>query len=102
MRKLFLLLVLLFLALVPESVLASGGITEFSDPLEKVVNTIVGPVGKLISIAAMALCGVMYILNKDDLTGVMKMLLGVVFGISFICFASGIVNSLFSFTGAII
>lgn len=102
MRKLFVLAVLLVLAFVPETVLASGGITEFSDPLEKVVNTITGPVGKLVSIAAMALCGVIFILNKDDMTGAMKLLLGVVFGISFICFASGIVNSIFSFNGAII
>lgn len=102
MNKLFLLAVLLILALVPETVLASGGISEFSDPLEKVVNTITGPAGKFISIVAMAICGVIFIMNKDDLSGGFKLLLGVVFGISFIAFASGIVNSLFSFSGAVI
>lgn len=102
MRKLFVLAVLVVLALVPETVLASGGISEFSDPLEKVVNTITGPAGKFISIVAMAICGVIFIMNKDDLSGGFKLLLGVVFGISFIAFASGIVNSLFSFSGAVI
>ena len=45
---------------------ASGGITEFSNPLERVVNTITGPAGKWISIVAMALCGVIFIMNKNE------------------------------------
>ena len=81
---------------------ASGGITEFSSPLERVVNTITGPAGKWISIVAMALCGVIFIMNKDDISGGFKLLLYVVFGISFIAFAASIVNSVFSFSGAVI
>ena len=80
----------------------AGGISEFSSPLEQVVNTITGPAGKWISITAMALCGIIYIFNKDDLSGGFKLLLQVVFGISFICFASSIVNSVFSFSGAVL
>ena len=49
----------------PELALASGGITEFSSPLERVVNTITGPAGKWISIVAMALCGVIFIMNNN-------------------------------------
>jgi type IV secretion system protein VirB2 len=81
---------------------AAGGITEFSDPLEKVASTVTGPAGKWISIAAMAICGVIFILNKDDMSGGFRMLLQVVFGISFIAFAASIVNSVFSFSGALI
>lgn len=98
-RTLFLVLCMLA---VPAVAWASGGIDEFSDPLEKVVNTVTGPAGKWVSIVAMALCGIMYVFNKDDLTGGFKLLLGVVFGISFIAFASSIVNSVFSFSGAVI
>ena len=86
----------------PELAAASGGITEFSSPLEQVVNTITGPAGKWISIVAMALCGVIFIMNKDDISGGFKLLLSVVFGISFIAFAASIVNSVFSFSGAVI
>lgn len=86
----------------PEIAAASGGITEFSSPLERVVNTITGPAGKWISIVAMALCGVIFIMNKDDISGGFKLLLSVVFGISFIAFAASIVNSVFSFSGAVI
>lgn len=95
-------LLLLFAVVSPEIASASGGITEFSSPLESVVNTVTGPAGKWISIVAMALCGVIFILNKDDLSGGFKLLLQVVFGISFIAFATSIVNSVFSFSGAII
>lgn len=92
---------LLALILLPATVFA-GGITEFSSPLEQVVNTITGPAGRWISIVAMALCGIIYIFNKDDLSGGFKLLLNVVFGISFICFAASIVNSVFSFSGAVL
>jgi len=97
----FILLVAIVLTL-PELAQASGGITEFSGPLEKVVGTITGPAGRWVSIVAMALCGVLYIFNKDDLTGGFKLLLGVVFGISFIAFAASIVDNIFSFSGAVI
>jgi len=50
----------------PDIAAASGGITEFSSPLEQVVNTITGPAGKWISIVAMALCGVILIMNKNE------------------------------------
>ena len=50
----------------------------------------------------LALCGVIFIMNKDDISGGFKLLLSVVFGISFIAFAASIVNSVFSFSGAVI
>lgn len=91
-----------FCLMFPDVATASGGITEFSNPLEKVVNTVTCPAGKWISIVAMALCGIIFIMNKDDISGGFKLLLGVVFGISFIAFASSIVNSVFTFSGALV
>jgi len=103
MRKTSLFIVVALGALIiPEIAAASGGITEFSSPLEKVAGTITGPAGKWISIVAMALCGMIFILNKDDMSGGFRLLLQVVFGISFIAFAASIVNSVFSFSGAVI
>lgn len=87
--------------LLPQEVFASGGISEFSGPLEKVANTITGPVGKWISIVAMAITGLMLIFQRQEMTEGVKMLCGVVFAISFIAFASSIVNSIFSFSGAV-
>ena len=94
-------LALLIMAL-PDAAWASGGISEFSSPFEKVVNTITGPWGKFISIAGMAVCGVVFIFNRQDMGEGFKMMLQVVFGICFICFASAIVDSIFSFSGAVI
>ena len=100
--SLFLIALVAVVVAFPEMVLASGGITEFSSPLEKVVNTITGPAGKYISIVAMAICGLIFIMNKDDISGGFKLLLSVVFGISFIAFAGSMVNSIFSFSGAVL
>ena len=41
-------------------------------------------------------------MNKDDISGGFKLLLSVVFGISFIAFAGSMVNSIFSFSGAVL
>jgi len=60
------LLALVCLSIFPDLAAASGGITEFSSPLEQVVNTVTGPAGKWIAIVAMALCGVIFIMNNDD------------------------------------
>lgn len=102
MKKLFLTAAAVLGLVLPKIALASGGITEFSSPLDKVVNTITGPAGKAIAIVAMAITGVIFIMNKDDISGGFKQLLGVVFGIAFISFAGSIVNSVFTFSGAVI
>lgn len=96
----YLALALILIAL-PDAALASG-ISEFSDPMQKVVDTITGQWGQLVSIAGMAVCGVVYIFNRQDMGEGFKMLLQVVFGICFIAFASTIVTSMFSFGGAVI
>lgn len=101
-HRALLLLLLLAGVLVPELAHASGGITEFSGPLEKVVNTITGPAGKFISIAAFGITFIIYLFNREDLSGSFKMLLQVVMGITGIAFAGSIVNSVFSFSGAVI
>ncbi|MGE9985625.1 TrbC/VirB2 family protein [Desulfovibrio sp. SGI.169] len=102
-RKAFFLAFLAFFpGVCPDLALASGGITEFAGPLEKVVNTITGPAGKYISITAVGICGIIYLMNREDISGAFKMLLGVVAGISFIAFAGSMVNSTFSFSGAVL
>lgn len=100
-RYLFLVIVAFLFGVCPDVAFASGGITEFSSPLEKVVNTVTGPAGKYISITALALCGLYYILNRDSIDGAFKLLLQVVIGISFVAFAASMVNTLFSFSGAV-
>jgi len=90
------------ITLVPASVLASGGIDQFSSPLEKVVNTITGPAGKWIAVIGMCTCGLVYMQNKEDISGGVKLLLNVVFAICFIAFATQIIDAVFTFSGAVI
>ncbi len=101
-RSLFTLAALVSLCLLPEAAFASGGISELTGPVEKVVGTITGPVGRGIAVFGMALCGVIFIMKRDDLTGGFQLLLGVVFGISFIAFAAAMIDGIFSFSGAVI
>ncbi len=101
-KAFFFALLALFLGVFPELALASGGITEFSGPLEKVVNTLTGPAGKMIGIIGMGLCGLYMIINKDDIAGGFKHVVNTVFAISFFAFAASIVNTGFSFSGAVI
>ena len=61
------LAVLILAALLPEQAMASGGLDEFAGPFEKVVNTITGKWGQLISVAGMAVCGVVFIFNRQDM-----------------------------------
>lgn len=86
----------------PDLALASGGISEFTGPLEKVVNTLTGPAGKFLSIAAFGITFIIYLFNREDIGGSFKLLLQVVMGISGIAFAGSIINSVFSFSGAVI
>lgn len=92
----------LFIAAFPELAHASGGISEFTGPLEKVVNTITGPAGKFISIAAFGITFIIYLFNREDISGSFKLLLQVIMGIAGLAFAGSIVNSVFSFSGAVI
>lgn len=96
------LLILAIFMIFPDCSMANDGIGEFVGPVDKVVKTVTGPVGKAVAVVGMALCGYYFINNKEDIAGGAKALLGVVFGICFIAFALPIVNSVFSFSGAII
>lgn len=96
--------VMLFAAgmLLPE-VAHAGGITEFAGPLETVVNTLSGPVGKSICTLMLIVCAVGYWFTRgEELSGVVKVLFGLVFIMVMIAFAPSIVTRLFSFSGAML
>ncbi|MFW5498435.1 MULTISPECIES: TrbC/VirB2 family protein [unclassified Maridesulfovibrio] len=95
------LLLLSAILLFPEIASASG-IAEFKGPVEKVLGTVAGPVGGIISAIALAISGITFIMKKAELGEGFKMFLSIIIGISFIAFASAIVNAVFTFTGAIL
>lgn len=62
--SLSLLAVVALVVFCPDLALASDGISEFTGPVDKVVNTITGPVGKAVAIIGMAICGFVFITQK--------------------------------------
>lgn len=84
---------------IPEAALASG-IDEFQGPVEKVLGTITGPVGGLISAIAFGICGFTLITKRAELGDTFIKLLTTIVGISFIAFCGTIVNAIFTFSGA--
>lgn len=90
------------LILLPEAAHATTTLNELASPLEKFVGAITGKVGRWVSIIGMALIGIYYILNREDMSGPIKYALGVVFAIAFLAFAKSIVDALFSFSGAVL
>lgn len=97
------LLALAVLALFPDVALA-GGITEFAGPLEKLQQTITGPVGKILSIVMIAICGIgWWVQRGEDVAGIWKNMMGVVVVISLISFADKILPAAgFTFSGAVV
>lgn len=90
------------LVLLPEAAQASSTLYELSTPLEAFVGAITGKVGRWVSIIGMALIGIYYILNREDMSGPVKYGLGVVFAITFLAFAKSMVDAMFSFSGAVL
>lgn len=97
-----LILAALLAMVLPDAAYATGGISDLATPLERVVGTITGPVGKAVSIIALCVTGLAYIFGRSEMSEGVKMLCGIVFGISFIAFATNIVNYLFPFSGAVV
>lgn len=98
----FLFMASMVTAFCPETAIA-GGITEFANPVQQVVDTLRGPVGKLIAIFMIILCGVGYWFSRgEEVSGLWKGFLGVVMIICLISLASPIVDKLFTFSGAVL
>ncbi len=93
------LLILLAVSLFPEIASASG-IEEFRGPVEKVLGTVSGPVGGIISAIGLAIAGLTFIMKKAELGEGFKMFLSIVIGVCFIAGATSIINAIFSFSGA--
>ena len=102
MRKFLPIAFFVVLVLFAGDALASSGISEFEGPTEAVVNTLTGRWARYFAILCMAITGITFIWKREELSGGFKMLLGLVFGLSFIAFAASIVDALFSFSGALL
>lgn len=81
---------------------AAGGIGEFSGPLNKVMETLSGPIGRAVCVLGLIACGYTLITQKEDLSGGAKAMLSWALFSCFIALALPIADTLFSFSGAVI
>lgn len=101
-RDLLSLLLMTALAVYPSNAFASGGVSEFAGPLEKIIGIFQGPLGLAFSIACLIICMISYGIKQSEFGETLKGLVNWVLPISGICFAGSIVTYLFQFSGAII
>jgi type IV secretion system protein VirB2 len=97
-----LLLLALWLIFPDQALAGSATISEFSGPIDKVTNTLSGPIAQGVTIVGFLSLGIYFIINKEDLSGVAKSFLTLVIALCFVGFAIPIANNFFSFSGALI
>lgn len=103
-RNTILLFLLLIMALIifPNSAFASGGVSEFTRPLELLADMIGGPWIKIIGVLSFMISGAGYVLMKKTAEEQATGILLTVMGLSVVLAASSFVANFFGFSGALI
>ena len=90
-------------AVLSPDVAHAGGIAEFANPVQQVLNTLRGPVGKALAAFMIGVCAIGYWFTRgEEISGIWKSLMGVVFVITLLALCVPIVEKLFTFSGAIL
>ena len=77
--------------------LAAGGGMPWETPLQSIADSITGPVAKIAGVIAVALCGLGFAFAEGG--GVMRKMIGIVFGLAIAFSASTFFLSFFGFAG---
>ncbi len=101
MKKILFLLVL-SVVIFPDMALASGGVSEFTRPLELLADMIGGPWIKIIGALSFMISGAGYVLMKKTAEEQALGILLTVMGLSVVLAASSFVANFFGFSGALI
>ncbi len=99
--KKFILLGIFFFGVLPELAFASSSLSGFMTPLEKIMDTLSGPLAKVIVVGAFLVAAYQLAVNGEDLSGSTKKILYVVLAASVMAGASTFAD-LFGFSGALI
>lgn len=79
---------------------ASSADMPFEGPLERIVDSLTGPVAKSMAILAVAGCGIS--MSFGEMGGAMKRLVNIVFGISIVFAAVSWAPNFFGFSGSVL
>lgn len=101
MRKSNLILFLLTLTLASAAFGSTMTGLPWESPLQTIGNSLTGPVAGIISLIAIAICGITAAIGHD-LSGFVKTLLGIVMIVSVVLGAASLIRILFGTTGAVV
>lgn len=88
---------MLVIAMISSPAFAGGSGMPWEDPLQKIADSITGPVAKVAGIIAVALAGLGFAFAEGG--GFMRKILGIVFGLAIAFSASTFFVSFFGFSG---
>lgn len=94
----------LYLCVVVLSPLAHASNTgmPWESPLEKIVNSITGPVAFGVSVLGIVAAGIGLIFNNNDMSGFVKLLAGLALVISLIVFATNLLSTVFGVSSTLV
>ncbi len=103
MKKTKTLLLIVTLAItLPNIALASGGVSEFTEPLEKFADLLGGPWIKAIGCLGFIIAGASLAFGRTTLDDHIQKVLWIIIALSFVLAASSFVSNFFGFSGAIL
>lgn len=89
--------IMLAIAMISSPAFAGGSGMPWEDPLQKIADSITGPVAKLAGVIAIALAGLGFAFAESG--GMMRKVLGIVFGLAIAFSASTFFLPFFGFAG---
>ena len=94
----------LYLCVVLLSPLANASNTgmPWESPLEKIVNSITGPVAFGVSVLGIVAAGIGLIFNNNDMSGFVKLLAALALVISLIVFATNLLSTVFGVSSTLV
>ena len=96
------LLIIAVASALPNIALASGSVSEFTEPLEKFANLLGGPWIKVIGMLGFIIAGASLAFGRSTLEDHIQKVLWIVIALSVVLAASSFVSNFFGFSGATI
>ncbi len=102
MKRTFFLFILAVVVIFPDMALANSSISEFTKPMELMIELLGGPVVRSIGILSLIICFGMLALQWSAMDDSMRKFLFIVIALSGAMSANKIIVSWFGFSGALI
>ncbi len=96
------LLIIAVASALPDIALASGSVSEFTEPLEKFANLLGGPWIKVIGMLGFIISGAGLVFARENLEDYVVKIFKIVLALSVVLAASSFVSNFFGFSGATI